>query len=67
MSHAVRRAVSAVQQPVFVPAPYRLAGVVPQAPRSRPGAGMSGAGRRRRPGGPQHAGGAQPPAGGAYY
>ena len=34
MSHAVRRTASAVQQPVSVPAPHRLAGFISQAPLS---------------------------------
>lgn len=67
MSYAVRRTASAVQQPVSVPAPHRLARFISQASLPCPGAGVSGTGRRRRSGGPQHAGGAQSPPGGPYH
>ena len=58
---------TAVQQPVSVPAPVRLRRLVPQAPAPGKGAGVPGAVRRRRSGGPQSAGGAQPAPRGAYY
>lgn len=56
-----------MQQPVSVPAPVRLRRLVPQAPAPGKGAGVPGAVRRRRSGGPQSAGGAQPAPRGAYY